>query len=594
VLSLKAYNLKSVGLAIALVAAAGLPSCSSETASELRPAQGGRFYGGTYRMNEVQELRSLDPVSISDAPSHHLAHQIYDMLVDFDSSLTLQPELAERWEVSPDGLTYTYHLRRGVRFHDSEVFPNGKGREMTAADIKYCFDRILDARTGSLGISYFSDNVKGAREYHAATADSSKKLTIPAGGVSGFRVIDQHTFAIDLVRPQGAFKFYPTLGFCYIYPREAVEKYGRDFFSHPVGTGPFVFRSWKPGVELVLERNPNYWAKDEHGNQLPFLDRFVLSFIKSEESQLNEFKAGNLEEAYRIPSAFYRNVVSEAGTTTPEYAEFGLHKIPALSTQFYGMLTTHEVFKDKRVRQAFNYAVDRESLIRYVLQGQANGPASHGLVPPSMPNYPHQQIKGYTYDLARARALMAEAGFPEGKGFPRIDLQLNAGGGRNQLVAEAVQNMLSKNLGIQVGLQPLEWPQHLDRLEAGLAPLFRLGWIADYPDAESFLNLFYGAIVPPIGTKSPVNSTRYVNPQFDTLLNRAMLVLDDAQRIALYAQAEQIAIDDAPVLLLFHDMDYRLVQPYVKGYSSNAMDRRDFRGAWFDYDNAGARATASR
>ncbi|MBC8145935.1 MAG: hypothetical protein H7X80_10145, partial [bacterium] len=297
--------------------------------------------------------------------------------------------------------------------------------------------------------------------------------------------------------------------------------------------------------------------------------------------------------AYRIPSASYRSVVTESGGLTPEYSQFALHRIPALSTQFYGMLTIDPVFKDKRIRQAFNLAVDRDRLIRYVLKGQANGPASHGLVPPSMPGYDVKQIKGYTFDLARARQLLTEAGFPNGKGFPKVDLQLNAGGGRNQLVAEAVQEMLSTNLGIKIGMRPLEWGIHLDRVDNGQANFYRLGWVADYPDAESFLNLFYGANIPPSGA-SPINSTRYNNPVFDSAFAAALRVVDDTQRNAMYLKAEQIAVDDAPMLLLFHDMDYRLVQPYVRGYSSNAMDRRDFRAAWFNYDNPVADATVSR
>lgn len=589
VVPLKAYHLLAIGLLTAV--ASGLASCSNESAVEQRPAKGGRKYGGTFRMNEVQDLRTLDPVRLNDAPSHHVVHQIYDLLVDFDSSLTLQPELAEKWEISEDGLTYTYHIRHGVRFHDSEVFPDGKGRELNAHDIKYCFDRILDSRTGTLGSSYFAGKVKGAQEYYDATADTAG--SVPAGGVPGFRVVDDFTFAIDLMAPFGAFKFYPALGYNYIYPREAVEKYGQDFFRHPVGTGPFVFKRWEQNVDLVLERNPNYWAKDEFGNQLPFLDGFVLSFIKSEDSQLSEFKEGKLEEAYRIPSASYRSVISEKGGLTPEYSQFAIHRIPALSTQFYGMLTTDAVFKDKRIRQAFNYAVDRERLIRYVLQGQSNGPASHGLVPPSMPGYNVSLVKGYTFDLARARQLLAEAGYPNGKGFPAVDLQLNAGGGRNELVAQAVQEMLSTNLGVKIGMRQLEWGIHLDRIDNGQANFYRLGWVADYPDPETFLNLFYGANVPATGA-SPINSTRYKSAHFDSAFVVALGIVDDALRNAEYAKAEQIAVDDAPVLFLFHDMDYRLIQPYVRGYSSNAMDRRDFRAAWFDYDKPVAHATASR
>jgi peptide/nickel transport system substrate-binding protein len=592
VLSRSVYSPPALAFVL-IVLAAGLSSCSADDVSESRPAKGGRFYGGIYRMNEVQDLRTLDPVRLNDAPSHHVVHQIYDLLVDFDSSLALQPELAERWEISPDAMTYTYHLRRGVLFHDSPAFPDGKGREMTAQDVKYCFDRILDFRTGSLGAQYFLRKVRGAQAYYDATSDSTGGTPIPADGVAGFRAVDKYTFVIELDVPFGAFKFYPALGFCYIYPREAVEHFGDNFFRNPVGTGAFVFEHWQPNVELRLKRNPNYWARDEHGNQLPFFDGISLSFIKLEESQLQEFKGGNLEEAYRIPSAFYENVVTPDGRLTPEYSQFRLHRIPALSTQFYGMLTTDPVFKDKRIRQAFNYAIDREKIIRYVLRGQAAGPAIHGLVPPAMRGYPAAEVKGYTYDIEKARELLADAGYPGGAGFPGVELQLNAGGGRNELVAQAVQEQLNTGLKIQVGMRQLEWAIHLDRIDNGQAGFYRLGWIADYPDAETFLNLLYGANVPPSGP-SPINSTRYRNATFDTLFARAIRVVDDAQRNQIYREAEQVAIDDAPVLLIFHDLDYRLVQPWVRGYSSNSMDRRDFRAAWFDYDQSGNQTAERR
>lgn len=588
------------------------------------------MYGGVYRINEVQELKTLDPTQLNDAPSHHAVHQIAELLVDFDSSLTIQPELASAWEVSEDGLTYTYHIRSGVRFHDNACFPDGKGRLMTAADVKYSFDRMLDARAGAKGASYFTDKVKGAREFYEATGaatpgnatqaengvastdttrnqdkpqliaavgDSAKPEArseqtgrqetarpIPSNGVEGFRVLDDSTFQVELLHPFAAFKYYPALGFCYVYPHEAVEKYGGDFYRNLVGTGPFVLDHWDGGRELAMKRNPNYWGHDSDGNQLPFLDGVRFTFIKDEKIQLTEFASGRLEESYRIPSDFFKQVVGDGGALTPEYSKFQLHKVPALSTQYYGMLVPSKEFGDKRVRQAFNYAIDREKIVRYVLQGQALGPATHGLVPPSMPGYAVDQIKGYSFDLNKARALMGEAGYPNGKGFPPVTIQLNAGGGRNKEVAEAMQAMLSSGLGIKVEIKILEWPQHLELLEMGKAPLFRLGWIADYPDPENFLNLFYSKTIPPKGPSS-INSTRYRNQAFDSLFTLALGTQDDAQRLALYAQAEQIAVDDAPMLFIFNDMDYRLVQPWVKGYSSNPMDRRDFKGAWFSFDD---------
>lgn len=600
------------------------------------------MYGGIYRMNEVQELRSLDPARLNDAPSHHAVHQIAELLVDFDSNLALQPELASSWRVSDDGLTYTYHLRSGVRFHDNKCFPNGKGRVMTAHDVKYSFDRMLDARTGAFGASYFTDKVKGAREYYEATgaAGSASRESTPksdtvadgnatnpgllalspdsakgtkggmkeertaatsteagssqsagpapttnlADGASGFVVVDDSTFRIELMRPFAAFKYYPALGFCYIYPHEAVDTYGENFFRNLVGTGPFVLDHWTPGRELAMRRNDHYWRHDEFGNQLPFLDGVRITFIKDEKIQLSEFTEGKLEESYRIPSEFFKQAVTEDGKLTPAYAKYRLHRIAALSTQYYGMLVTSREFGDRRVRQAFNYAIDRDKIIRYVLQGQAAGPATHGIVPPSLPGYPIQQVRGYTFDLVKARALFAEAGFPGGKGFPPVTIQLNAGGGRNKEVAQAMQEMLSKGLGIRVEVKILEWPQHQELLENGRAPLFRLGWIADYPDPENFLNLFYGKAIPPSGA-SPINSTRYRNTAFDRLFETALATQDDRQRFELYARAEQLAVDDAPMLFIYNDLDYRLVQPWVRDYSSNAMDRRDFSAAWFAYGN---------
>jgi peptide/nickel transport system substrate-binding protein len=180
---------------------------------------------------------------------------------------------------------------------------------------------------------------------------------------------------------------------------------------------------------------------------------------------------------------------------------------------------------------------------------------------------------------------MAEAGYPNGQGFPAMTIQLNSGGGRNELIAQAMQNMLMTGLGIKVDVKLLEWAQHQELLENAKAPIFRLGWIADYPDPENFLNLFYGKAIPPTGS-SPINSTRYNNPRFDSLFAQAIVTLDDAQRFQLYAQAEQIAVTDAPMIFIFHDMDYRLVQPWVHGYDGgNPMDRRDFRAVWFDYGN---------
>lgn len=557
--------------------------CSKKTTDTLTELKGGIKGGGTLISNETENIRSMDPVGINDVVSGHVSHQIYDLLVDLDSNLHLSPQLAMRWDISPDGMLYTFHLRKGVMFHDNACFPGGKGREMTAADVKYSYDRILDQRTGSLGFDYYRNYVEGAKEF---TLDISKAMTEnrePKNkGVSGYIVKDDSTFQVKLIKPFGPFIYYTTLGFSYIVPHEAVEKYGKDFFQHPVGTGAFIFDNWTPDLEINMHKNPNYWAKDEFGNQLPYLDKVKFRFIKDLSQQLLEFKNGNIDDSYRIPNELFSSVVTENKTLTPEYSKYILQRKNSLTIQYYGFLTTSKVFSDIRVRQAFNFAVDRERILKYVMNGSATDPASNGVVPPVMPNYNSKNIKGYSFDIVKARKLMEEAGFPGGKGFPEVTLNINEGGGRNTQMAEAIQNML-KEIGVTVKLQLLQFAQHLDNIDAGRADFFRLGWIADYPDPENFLNLFYGKNVPDNPKdKSPINSFRYKNAKYDELFEKAISITDITERNKVYEQAEQIAVSEAPVLFIYYDEDYRLLQSYVRGFALDPMHRVNMRHTWLD------------
>ena len=585
---LREYSLSflSLFLALPLLVGCGGTDEGGSNANGGSEASGDVVSGGIYRFNEPDGIKTLDPVALGDAPSHHVVNQIAETLVDFDGDLNLVPELAESWEVSEDGKTYTYHLRKGVMFHDDDCFPGGKGREMTAADVKYSLDRALDARALTKGSDYFRDMVVGAAEYYNATTSGG---AVPEGGVAGFRVVDDYTFEIELVAPFAPFEYYPTLGYCYVYPREAVEHYGKDFQRNLVATGPFEFENWEDGREIFLKKNPNYWGSDDNGVQLPYLDGIAVSFIGDQSTMLSEFRNGNLEENYRIPNDYIQAIFQprKPGSDDPwitqgEYKDFVVNQVVELSSQYYGMVTTSEVFQDKRIRQAFNYAIDRERLIEFVMKGQAAGVGSHGLVPPSMPGYPIDKVKGYSFDPEKARALLAEAGYPDGAGFPEINLQLNEGGGRNVTLAEAVKEELKKNLGIEVGLDILQWSQHIDKVESGEAPFFRLGWIADYPEPDNFLNLLWGKNARPANEISPINATRYNNPEFDKIYEEALQTQDRAKRLELYAKAEQIAVTDAPMLWIYYDMQFRLLQPYVRNYKSNAMNRVDLRAVWLD------------
>ena len=570
-------------LSIVLFAAL-LVACTSqgEPEGELRPAAGGKMYGGIYRQNETGELSSLDPVRVNDMTSSHIIINIYDQLVGFDHELNIVPQLATSYDVSADGLTYTYHLRSNAQFHDDPCFPNGKGRRVVASDVKYTFERVCDVRTKTKNDTYFREKVVGASEYYEATRQAQRTGSRPTvNGVAGFVVVNDTTFQIRLIKPFAPFEYTVAQTSMGIVPREAVERYGNSFMQHPVGSGPFRFVAWNPDRSCELRRNPSYWDVDEAGNRLPYLDGIRFTFMKDDKMQLLEFDAGNLEESYRIPNEFFAELVDEKKQPKGKWSKYQLLHVTALATQFYGMVTIDPVLKDVRVRKALNYAVDRQRIIRYVLKGQASGPAHHGLVPPSMPGYASDSVRGYRFDPARARALMAEAGYPNGRGFPEITLQLNAGGGRNVSIAEAIQGMLKEHLNINVKLMQVEFAQHLESIDAGKAPFFRLGWVADYPDPESFLNLYYGKIVPDPTQPSPINSTRFQNAQFDALFEQALSTTDRALRMQLYRQAEQIAIDNAPMLLILNDEDFRFVQPYVKGHPHNAMDRTNHHRTYF-------------
>lgn len=570
---------------LVVVSLCTLISCTKpgKPEGEFRQAKGGKMYGGIYRMNEVGEMSSLDPVAINDVTSSHVAANIYDKLLTFNAKLELVPELAHHWEISDDGLTYTYHLQTNVWFHDDASFPGGKGRRFTAHDVKYSFTRVCDFRTGSKNFAYLRDKVVGATEYFEATQKAQLANSSPAiTQVTGFEVINDSTFAIRLHRAFAPFEYYVALTGMSIHAREAVDTYGKDFFKHPVGTGPFSFVKWEPDRSLVLKRNPRYWKHDAAGNQLPLLDGVRFSFMKDDKLQLLEFAAGNLEESYRIPNEFFADIVDHNKMPKGRWAKYTLLHVPSLSTQFYGMVTTDSIFRDVRIRKAFNMAVDRQRIIKYVLRGQAAGPAIHGLVPSSMPGYPYTSVKGYHFDPAAARMLMAQAGYPSGKGLPPITLQLNSGGGRNAQIAEAIQGMLEENLNITVNLEQVEFARHLEKIDRGQAPFYRLGWVGDYPDPETFLNLFYGKLVPKGPGISPINSTRFVNSEYDAAFEQAMMETDRQKRMELYRKAEQIAIDNAPMLLIFHDEDYRFIQPYVRDYPNNAMDKLMLDEVWLD------------
>ena len=550
-----------------------LGACSGHVEEEIPLVQGegGVYLGGTFRWNSVEDVRSLDPVRVGDTASGDVALQIYDSLVAFDTELQIIPALAERWEISPDGLTYTFHLRQGVRFHDNLCFPDGVGRECTAEDIVYSLQRVVHPGVLTTGLWAFQDLFEGVEAFREKEDEEGY-----ADHVSGLVAVDRYTVRIQLTHPFPPFLQRLIMSYGFIVPREAVEHYGEDFFQYPVGTGPFQFVSWTKDLELVLERNPNYWQKDEHGNSLPYIGRMVNTFMKNQNTEFQEFELGNLETHYPVADDLFETIITPEDELQPQYAgRFQVSSKSMMSTYYYGFTLNKEPFGGNlKLRQAFNYAIDREAIIKHVLKGRAT--PFQGIVPPSTPGWKSSCIR-YEYNPELAKQLLAEAGYPNGEGFPELECLFNSGGKRNERISEVLQQQLAE-LGIRVRLQILEWPQFLDLVEDGRATFWRLGWMADYLDPENFLSLLDSRKFGPGGP----NNARYINPDYDALFQASDLERDPVKRFDLLRRAEEICVADAPWLFLHHMVDHRLSQSYVHNLEQNAMNHLLLKYAWME------------
>jgi oligopeptide transport system substrate-binding protein len=582
------YIFKKLIVFACVVYVAALSSCNSgnnlngsEAGGQLKPAEGyfidgdkkyKIYYGGIFRMNEVEQFKNLFPQAMIDAVSNRIATQIYQGLYKFDQK-TLEPIncIAESEEVSNDAKVWTFKIRKGIHFHDDECFTDGKGRELTAKDIKYCFDMLCEMRVDNQLSELFTSRVLGAQEYYEASKKGSKSKD----GVKGIELIDDYTIRITLHTPYSAFKSLLAHNGCWIFPKEAYEKYGKDLRSKCVGTGPFKVDAVDEGTQVRLVRNPNYWEKDENGNQLPYLDIVKITFTKDKKSELANFKQKNLDMVWKLPVDEMDEVLVDLeNAMNGGNTEFKYQQINGLSVQFYAFNAVSTIFNNVKVRQAFNYAIDRESLVKYTLKGEGEA-AGYGLVP-KFAGYDNTNIVGFEYNPDLAKKLMIEAGFPNGKGFPKVTLMINEGGSTNTILAEAVHNMIKENLGVELEIEILQFPVLLERFTTGQSDFWRTAWIADYPDASNFLALFYGKNVPtdPTAYSFP-NSSRFKNVQFDSYFEQGMASLNQAERQKYYQKCDSILIAEAAFIPIYYDQYIRLIQNDIVGFPINAMEYRD-------------------
>jgi peptide/nickel transport system substrate-binding protein len=552
-----------------------------DSSRESKEGKGGVFYGGVFRMNETDEFQNLFPLSVTLTNSPHIVNQIYEGLVKLSqSTLSIEPCLAEKWEINGDATQWVFHIRKGVKFHNDVCFKDSKGREITANDFKYSFEMLCtDSPENNQFLSTFHNRVAGADTYYQSTVDKKPLKE----GVLGIKVIDDYTLQINLTSSFVGFLNILTSPGCFMFPKEAVEKYGIDINSKFIGTGAFQVKNIKSGEgdTVVLERNPNYWNVDEHGNALPFLDELKFTFIKDKKIELREFKKGNLDMIYRLPVEAISNLLGDIDESKEGVAPYEMQVIPAMSSLYYSF-GNHVVFAKKEVRLAFNFAINREKIVNYTLQGEGL-PGIYGIIPPCFKGYDNKALKSYVFDVEKARTYLAEAGYPNGKGFPTIALHLTNGNDERTIrTAEIVKKMLKENLNIDIEIiiVPLSDKSFNEEVGAGNIVFWSSLRKANYPDPENFLALFYNKSNSGIS-----NSFLFNNPKFDSLYEASLKEVNDKKRYDLYRQAEQLIINDAPIMPIFYDESYRLIHLNIKNFPINAMEYRNLSKVYFTPPN---------
>jgi|Deesub1362B_J571_1020462.scaffolds.fasta_scaffold01948_3 ABC-type transport system substrate-binding protein len=473
------------------------------------------------------EPPTLDPALTEDATSASYIVEIFSGLVTINEELEVVPDIAKSWDVSEDGTVYTFYLRKDVKFHD--------GKPVTAHDFKYSIERACDPKTGSVVADTYLGDIVGAKE----------KLRGEAEEVSGVRVIDDYTLEITIDAPKVYFLAKLTYPTAFVVDKENVEGPHQPWTDFPNGTGPFKLAEYRWGLRIVLERNELYY-----GEPKPALDR--VNFILAGGSPMTMYETGELDSV-PVGLADFERVMDP---TNPLNKELYMVK-PTYSTFYIGFNVNKPPFDDKKVRQAFNYAVDKDKYVKVVWKGMQI--KANGILPPGMPGY-NEELEGYPYDPEKARQLIAESKYGSVENFPEITISVPGRGGAVARQVAAIVEMYKRNLGVDITIEQTEWAIYLSDLKAGRYQMFGItaGWIADYPDPQDFLEILFHS-------KSETNHTGYSNPEVDRLLEEAAVEKDFEKRMKLYQEAEKIILDDAPWVPLTHDCEYWLTKPYVKG-----------------------------
>ncbi len=560
-----------IGLIFVLYSCNGEKNNTTNNSENLKPV-----LGGSLNLTLGSYPTSFFSTNAIDESSVEIISQIQECLVTYSSkTLEIVPLLAESWEIDDSKKEYTFHLKKGVKFHNDPVF-NNASRELTSADVVATFYKMCTYGENNLIFDgSIKGLIKGADAYYEATKNNEK----PDLTIEGIKVIDDYTVQISLNYSNSNFIQILGMPAFSILPEKCLKKYDSDF---TVGTGPFILEKKNNRSEkILLIKNNEYHLKDSNEITLPYLDTVTYIISGQKNIELAEFKKGNIDLVWGLPSKNVTEIVSEQIGNFKRDSVYTVERVPEYSTSYISFNTKADVFNNVKIRQAFNYAIDKTKIVDDVLHGEAYSIGEFGIVPPAMAGYNVSQIKGYEFNVTEAKKLLAEAGYPNGKNFPEIEIIGNGDNKKNVSIIVEIQKQLIRNLGINVGLQIVSLNEKLAMERNGKGTLFNSGWTADYPDPSDFLKLFYGKSVPSDNSlPSHPNTSRFQNAEFDLKFEQAMQETNESKRLELLLEAEQILIDNAPIIPLYYGENYVLLRSYVKGFDYNALRYQNLKSVF--------------
>ncbi len=531
-------------------------------------------YGGVFKMSIDSYFKIVHVNEVQKLETSQIYWQIFEGLVKYNSeTLEIEPALAEEWSVSDDGLVYTFQMRDSIYFHDNNCFENGKGRLVTTEDVIYSFKQIYDPKPTNSSYSFFKNTIVGGDDYHSGAVDEIEGITVNGDEISFQLSVPSLAFIQKLASISGA-----------IVAHEAIE--AADFV--PVGTGPFMYDKVNSNSALIkLAKNEMYYGRDESGNQLPYLDSVVFVYYEDNDEEMEVFWNGELSFMQNVPITKISEVLEERiGDFESKPPKYILTSEPELTTTYLELNMTTPILKNRKVRQALNFAINRKKLVEKILKNQAYEIGKFGITPPLPKIFDNYDFEGvedisYVYNPVLAKELLAEAGYPEGDNFPSLQMQFKAGS-TDYLIASEIQSQLRSVLNINIDIEAIEFNQLLENKAMGTADIFRTNWVGDYGTPEAFLTNAYGKLVPK-GKNEPsyLNSSRYQNPRFDELFEKGARATDSNEANEHFSAAEKVLMEDGAFIILWYGEDLTLKQASLRDFETNSIGYIDLKNAFF-------------